>query len=135
MKKKWPGIVSNMWFGIFMGSTAVIGAFIGLNLDIRHITFASGNFALGLFGENYNVTWQVVFWSILGIGIIGFVNFMVSFTLSIMIALRSRNIPFGEIRNMGISILHKLRRQPLHFFFPITEKNENKQDDKSKKHI
>jgi site-specific recombinase len=47
-EKKWAGIVSNFWFGVFMGSIGPIGVFLGLNLDIRHITFVSGNFALGL---------------------------------------------------------------------------------------
>nr|WP_257089930.1 site-specific recombinase [Sphingobacterium sp. E70] len=53
-EKKWAGIVSNLWFGVFMGSTASIGMFLGLNLDIRHITFASGNLALGLLGIRWN---------------------------------------------------------------------------------
>ena len=61
-----------------MGSTAIIGVFFGLNLDIRHITFASGNFALGLFGSNFDVSIPTLFWGIVGIGIIGFVNFIVS---------------------------------------------------------
>jgi site-specific recombinase len=45
--KNWPGIVSNFWFGVFLGATAPVGLFFGLDLDIRHITFAAGNFALG----------------------------------------------------------------------------------------
>ncbi|HLV50354.1 MAG TPA: hypothetical protein VKY44_00190, partial [Flavobacterium sp.] len=47
LERKWPGIISNFWFGVFMGSTYPIGIFLGLNLDIRHITFVSGNIALG----------------------------------------------------------------------------------------
>src|SRR5690606_35625194 len=37
VEKKWPGIASNYWFGVFMGSTHSLGHFLGLNLDIRHI--------------------------------------------------------------------------------------------------
>lgn len=50
----WVGVISNFWFGTFLGSTAIIGIFLGLNLDIRHFTFASGNFALGLYGNHFN---------------------------------------------------------------------------------
>ena len=99
-EKKWAGIVSNVWFGIFMGSTASIGLFLGLNLDIRHITFASGNLALGLFGHGMELSTDIWVWCILGIGIIGFFNFMVSFSLSLMLAFRSRNLSSKELIKM-----------------------------------
>src|SRR6218665_4097019 len=73
-EKKWAGVISNFWFGIFMGSTASIGLFFGLNLDIRHITFASGNMALGLYGADFMVTLSLVIWCVVGIGVIGLVN-------------------------------------------------------------
>ena len=127
---KWPGIMSNFWFGVFMGSTASVGAFIGLNLDVRHITFASGNFALGLFGVNWQVANQVYFWSILGIGIIGFMNFFVSFTLSLLLAFKSKNFTSKEFRPLILSIWNELKTRPLSFLFPImlpkvTEETKN----------
>lgn len=120
IKDKWPGVASNMWFGIFMGSTGVIGIFLGLNLNVRHITFASGNFALGLFGKGFNVSNWTLFWSIFGIGIIGFVNFIVSFMLSLGIAFRSRNIQTAEIRYLFRSVLHHFKHKPISFFLPIS---------------
>ena len=117
-EKKWAGIVSNFWFGVFMGSTASIGIFLGLNLDIRHITFASGNLALAIYGANFNVSNDLLFWGIFGIGIIGLVNFLVSFGLSMMLAFRSRNIPFSELRNINRAVWNHFKRRPGSFFFP-----------------
>ncbi|MFG4002173.1 site-specific recombinase [Flavobacterium aquidurense] len=117
-EKKWAGIISNFWFGVFMGSTVFIGIFFGLNIDIRHITFASGNFAMGLYGAGLYVTRDVFLWSILGIGLIGLVNFMVSFSLSLGLAFRSRNIPLSELRQVAKAIFRYFRSKPLHFFFP-----------------
>lgn len=117
-EKKWAGVVSNVWFGVFMGSTASIGAFLGLDLDIRHITFASGNLALGLFGVDFNISGELLFWAILGIGIIGFMNFIVSFLLSLFLAFRSRNIPLIEIRFLLFVIIARFRVDPFSFFFP-----------------
>ncbi|MBY8962968.1 recombinase [Flavobacterium sp. D11R37] len=117
-EKKWAGIVSNFWFGVFMGSTASVGIFLGLDLDIRHITFASGNLALGLYGANYNVSNEMIFWGIFGIGIIGLVNFLVSFGLSVMLAFRSRNIPFSELGDINAAIWKHFKRKPASFFFP-----------------
>ncbi|MEA9412763.1 MULTISPECIES: site-specific recombinase [unclassified Flavobacterium] len=117
-EKKWAGIISNFWFGVFMGSTAFIGIFFGLNIDIRHITFASGNFALALYGTDFYVTQWMFIWSVLGIGIIGLVNFMVSFSLSLGLAFRSRNIPLSELRQVARAIFRYFLSKPMHFFFP-----------------
>lgn len=117
-EKKWAGIISNFWFGVFLGSTASIGIFLGLDLDIRHITFASGNLALGLYGINYNISGELLFWGIFGVGIIGLVNFLVSFGLSLGLAFRSRNIPLSEIRIIAKSIWKHFKTTPGSFFFP-----------------
>ena len=122
-EKRWAGIISNFWFGVFMGSTASIGMFLGLNLDIRHITFVSGNLALALYGADFVVARSLLFWAIFGIGIIGLVNFMVSFSLSMVLAFRSRNIPFSEVRFVILSTWKHFKNKPLSFFFP-TEKRE-----------
>lgn len=116
--KKWSGIISNLWFGIFLGSTASIGLFLGLNLDIRHITFASGNLALGLYGANYVVSNTMLFWGIFGIGVIGLINFLVSFGLSLGLAFRSRNIPVAELMPIFSSIKKQFLSKPMSFFFP-----------------
>lgn len=121
-EKKWAGIISNFWFGVFMGSTASIGLFFGLNLDIRHITFVSGNLALGLYGADFMVTLSLVTWCIIGIGVIGLVNFLVSFALSLGLAFRSRNIPLREIRFVISSIWKHFKKKPMSFFFPSESK-------------
>jgi site-specific recombinase len=118
------GIISNFWFGVFMGCTGIIGTILGLNIDIRHITFASGNLALGIFGENFHTEISVILWSILGIGLIGFVNFIVSFTLSLMLALRSRGIPLSELRHINAVVSKKFFNNPLPFFFPPSERQK-----------
>ena len=53
--KHWAGIISNFWFGIFLGVIAPLGVFLGLDLDIRHITFSAGNFALALYGKGFDI--------------------------------------------------------------------------------
>ncbi|MCG9880683.1 MAG: site-specific recombinase [Bacteroidia bacterium] len=112
------GISSNIWFGFFLGFTSTIGIIIGLNLDIRHITFAAGNFALGLYGHSFNLSWQSILMSIFGIGLIGFVNFIVSFSLSISLALRSRGIKFKALWQILLAIKKQFLLEPKSFFLP-----------------
>jgi site-specific recombinase len=112
------GIISNFWFGVFMGSTGTIGVILGLDLDIRHITFAAGNFGLGLYGMDFQMSTEMVILSVLGVGIIGLVNFTVSFSLSLLLALRSRGIPFKSIRTILIAVKQHFFKRPLSFFYP-----------------
>lgn len=124
--KNWPGIVSNFWFGVFLGATAPIGLFFGLDLDIRHITFAAGNFALGLYGKDFSVD-SYTFWiSLLTVFLIGFFNFLVSFSLSMFLAFRSRKMNFGEVREIYRAIFQYFLRNPLKFFFPLRSSFDSK---------
>ena len=118
LEQKWPGIISNFWFGIFMGSTHSVGIFLGLNLDIRHITFASGNIALGAYGADFALTLSTWIWCFIGLILIGFFNFIVSFALSLGLALRSRNIPIFEVVSLQKSVWTHFKQYPTHFFFP-----------------
>jgi len=117
--KHWPGIVSNIWFGIFMGITAPIGKFLGLDLDIRHITFASGNFALGLYGKDFSVSTSLMLTCFVTVFLIGFFNFLVSFGLSMLLAFRSRKVGFGNVRKISKEIFRYFLKNPMKFFFPI----------------
>ncbi|PZU87641.1 MAG: recombinase [Chryseobacterium sp.] len=129
--KNWAGIISNFWFGVFLGATAPIGLFLGLDLDIRHITFAAGNFALGLYGKDFVVT-SYTFWiSFVTVFIIGFFNFIVSFGLSMLLAFRSRKVELSEAREIFGEIFRYFIRNPFRFFFPL----RSLLDERSKKMI
>lgn len=129
--KNWAGIVSNFWFGVFLGATAPIGLFLGLDLDIRHITFAAGNFALGLYGKDFVVT-SYTFWiSFVTVFVIGFFNFAVSFGLSMLLAFRSRKIEMSEASEIFREIFRYFVRNPFRFFFPL----RSSLDERSKRMI
>lgn len=121
-EKRWAGFISNFWFGVFMGSTASIGLFLGLNLDIRHISFASGNLALAIYGSNFHVTNMMLFWGVFGVGVIGLINFSVSFGLSLGLAFRSRAISVFELRFVTSAIWSHFKQKPVSFFFPTEQK-------------
>ena len=96
-----------------------MGAFLGLNLDIRHITFSAGNLGLALFGTKGDIHPSILIWSIVGIGIIGFVNFIVSFGLSLLLAFKSKNLPIKEIKPLMSSVFHEFKTNPISFLYPV----------------
>ena len=117
--KHWAGIISNFWFGIFLGVIAPLGVFLGLDLDIRHITFSAGNFALALYGKGFDIDTYTFVISLATIFLIGAFNFIVSFGLSMLLAFRSRKVNFGELTIIYKSILKYFIKNPLRFFIPL----------------
>ena len=121
--KNWAGIISNVWFGVFLGVVGPVGHFLGLDLDIRHITFSAGNFALGLYGNHFEVSNSLIFLSIATIFLIGFFNFIVSFGLSMALALRSRKVNNSELKEIGKAIFSYFKSNPFRFILPISSKD------------
>ena len=142
-QKNWAGIISNFWFGVMLGMTGPIGKFLGLDLDIRHITFAAGNFAIGLYGQDFNVSTMTFWIGFVTVFLIGFFNFLVSFGFSMALAFRSRKITFGAVRIILKEIGRYFLSNPLRFFIPIrsleldskakelVEKTSTKSEEKS----
>jgi site-specific recombinase len=90
-----------------LGTIGQLGVFFGLPVDIRHITFSSANFAFALVGLDHQISWQLALYSLLGILLIGIVNLGVSFSLAMLVALRSRRVSFGR----GSTLVHLLWRR------------------------
>lgn len=132
------GLAGNFWFGVFMGSTASVGMFLGLPLDIRHITFASGNLALGLYGAGFSINIFYVFWLFVGIGVIGLANFIVSFALSLILAMKSRGVKLTELTKISKAIFIRFKENHKDFFVPPHEESnkipESTEVDHSDKH-
>lgn len=115
-------IMGNFLFGVFLGSTATIGYIFGLPLDIRHIAFSSANFAHGIFNipaDYFSLT--IIFISLLGVVLIGIVNLMVSFTLALLVALRSKGVRFSEWKTIYGLLFTHLVTNTRDFFWPRPE--------------
>jgi site-specific recombinase len=112
-------IMGNFLFGVFLGSTATIGFIFGLPIDIRHIAFASANLAHGLFNLSADqISWSVILISVLGVALIGMVNLIVSFSLALFVALRSKEVRFFEWGRLTKLIFGHIISHPSDFFWP-----------------
>ncbi len=112
------GLAGNFFLGVFLGSIGTIGAFIGWNIDIRHITFSTGNFAVALVGLDFKISLYDVVMSILGIIGIGIFNFTVSFGLALFVAIRSRNVNFQDTRTLLGLVWRHFKSKPVDFVRP-----------------
>lgn len=122
------GIISNFWFGIFLGSTGPLGNLLGLDLDIRHIAFSAGNLALILYEFGAQMSSGEIISLSFSVAVIGAINFSVSFALTLIVALRSRGVALTELSLIFVSLLKRFLQTPLQFFLPVSL---DAQDDES----
>ena len=108
----------NFLFGIMLGSMGTIGFILGLPLDIRHIAFASANFMQGLMCINGSPDIGLIIISFLGVLLIGITNLFVSFSLTIIVALRARQVRFEQWKPLAKLVFTHFFTRPLDFFWP-----------------
>ncbi|ENV79852.1 MULTISPECIES: site-specific recombinase [Acinetobacter] len=108
----------NFIFGIMLGSMGTIGFILGLPLDIRHIAFASANFIQGLMCINGPPDIGLIIVSFLGVLLIGLTNLFVSFSLTIIVALRARRVRFEQWKPLAKLVITHFLTRPSDFFWP-----------------
>jgi site-specific recombinase len=113
------GFGGSFALGALLAFVPVIGKFFGLGVDVRHITLSTGSLTMAISSEGIDGlgTGAVVAASF-GIAVIGLLNFGVSFTLALVVALRARDVPRGERRTLPLAVLRRFLRRPLEFFYP-----------------
>lgn len=119
IEKHLGAIIGNIALGFFLGFSGVLGKIFGIPFDIRHITIAAGNSAIAVYGlgiENIPPYFLLaVFFGVLGIG---FMNFLVSFSLAFIMAVKSRGIHLSQYPKL-LRVLGKyFIRHPREFFLP-----------------
>ncbi len=116
------GLAANTSLGLMLGLVPPLLGFVGLPLEVRHVTLSTGQLAaaVGALGFGVMTTWA--FWScVLCIAGIGMLNVGVSFLCAFKVALRSRGIKLADRRRVYAAVRERLRREPLSFLVPPRE--------------
>jgi len=113
------GVVANASLGFMLGMVPPLAAFLGLPLDVRHVTLSSGQLgaALGSLGTEALLA-PAFWWCLAAIPLTGLLNVSVSFFLAFRLALRARGIELHERARIRAAIRARLRRAPLSFLLP-----------------
>jgi site-specific recombinase len=113
------GLAGSIALGLMLGLAPAIAAFLGLGLDVRHVTLASGQLAAALGALGTALLSQAAFWwCVAGIAATGALNVGVSFWLAFRTALRSQGIAVRERGAIRAAIRARLLRRPLSFLWP-----------------
>jgi len=117
MRSHISGFGGSVSLGILLGMMPVVGKFLGVPLEVRHITLSTGALAIAACTFGRAAPSHGLWPAIGGIGCILALNFAVSFLLALGVAMRARGVEHAGFRLLR-AIAARLVRSPGEFFFP-----------------
>ncbi len=111
-------LAGNFSLGFLLGGAAGLGTLLHWPVDVRHVTLTSANWGFAMTALNTEADVQTAVLAALGVGLIGAINLLVSFSLALWIALRSRGVTGGFGRRLAADIARALRHNPRAFLWP-----------------
>ncbi len=125
IEKNAGAMIGNISLGFMLGMSSIVSKILGFPFDIRHITISAGNVSVALYGlglKNVPVTYLIIIF--LGVLAIGFLNFLVSFSLAFIVAVKSRGVQLRDYPEfLGILSRYFLKK-PLDFIRPRAQLSE-----------
>lgn len=117
--KKFGKFIGSFSLGMFLGLAGAIGLFSGIPFDIRHVAFSSAHIAYG--SQAISLDWisNIGILLVASIFMIGIINFLVSFIITLFIALSSKKLKNKEILKGFVMILRALFTKPWLFILPV----------------
>jgi site-specific recombinase len=113
------GVVANSSLGFMLGLVPALFSFLGLGIEVRHVTLSTGQLAAALGGLGWGILAEPAFWWCVAATLLtGLLNVTVSFWLALRLALRSRGIRVRERQRLAAALRWRLRREPLSFLRP-----------------
>jgi site-specific recombinase len=113
------GIGTNVSLGLVLAAAPIAGKFFGAPVDVRHVTLSTGalTFAGAAVGP-LAIVGPAFREAVLGIALVGMLNFSVSFALALAVALRARNVPLVTLVVLLRAVTGRLLRRPASFVYP-----------------
>jgi site-specific recombinase len=110
----WRDNISVVSANVSLGFLLIYGptflGFLGIGMEIRHITLSAGQFAAAATALGWKTFMMSGFWlGIFGVLLIGAFNVLVSFSLAFNMALRSRDLPTLDRRRLYGAVRRRIK--------------------------
>ena len=125
IEKNAGAIIGNISLGFMLGMSSTVDKILGIPFDIRHITISAGNVSIALYGLNIRslpISYLVTIF--FGVVAIGFLNFLVSFSLAFIVAVKSRGVRLKEYPEFLGILGRYFIKKPLDFIRPRKQLSE-----------
>ena len=118
-EKNFGALIGNIALGFFLGFAGIMGKILGIPFDIRHITISAGNTAIGIYGMGIdNIPPYFLLAVVFGVLGIGLLNFLVSFSLAFLVAVKSRGIRFAQYPKLLRTVMNYFWKHPRQYILP-----------------
>lgn len=112
-KKNSAGFAANISLGFLLGLSPAVFMFVGLPLDVRHVTLSTAGLVSALMSLGGDVMTKWPFWlAVGGIFSMAVLNLIVSFSLALAVALRSKKVPLKTVRQLLRVFVFRVARKP-----------------------
>jgi site-specific recombinase len=122
MRHHVSGFAANISLGFMLGLLPAVLGFIGLGLDVRHVTLSAGQLGAACASVGWDVLREpALWWALASLPFIGVLNVGVSFYLAFRVALRAHSVSgTGRVR-ITRAVLQRLRQAPMRFLWPAQD--------------
>lgn len=118
-RRQVSGVTANVSLGLMLGLVPAVLGFLGLPLDVRHVTLSTGQLAAAAGALGPALLSQPAFWwCVAGIVVTGVLNVGVSFYCAFRVALRARDVPGDQRALLRQALWRRLRERPKDFLRP-----------------
>jgi len=113
------GVAGYVCLGLLLGLLPFVSVFAGIPVEVRHVTLAGASLAYDVSSLAWNggIPWREVAWAGLGLLATGLLNFGVSFSLGLWLALRARYVDTHGRRKLIWALRSELQRDPARFLW------------------
>ncbi|MBK9616999.1 MAG: hypothetical protein IPO35_16365 [Uliginosibacterium sp.] len=111
-------VLGNLFFGFYLGMAGAVSVLTGLPIDIRHVAFSSANLGTAVTSLGLEATREILPWAVAGVIGIALVNLIVSFSLALYVAMKSRRLGAQQMLRLGQRVLREFLRRPFDFVRP-----------------
>ncbi len=110
----WRDNISIVSANVSLGFLLIYGptflGFLGIGMEIRHITLSAGQFAAAATALGWKTFLMSGFWlGIFGVLLIGVFNVLISFSLAFNMALRSRDLPTLDRKRLYVAVRRRIK--------------------------
>jgi site-specific recombinase len=113
------GWTTSIVLGYLLGFVPALGRFLGIPLDVRHVTLNTGTLALAAvtFGRDFRYRGWFLY-TVLGIAVTFVLNLTVSFSIAAWVALQAYGVPRQDRFQLMQYTLVSFLRSPRRFLVP-----------------
>jgi site-specific recombinase len=119
IEQHFSSIVGYCALGFLLGFMPVFFRFMGLHIEVRHVTLGASSYALALsslWGTDL-WRWGDIGWGLLTVMMMSIFNFGVSFALALRTAMRARDLGREERARLWAAIRHAFNADPRRFLW------------------